>query len=95
MNLDKGTLTRTIVLIVALINQILAMFGKSPIPFDDVQVTEIISTCITIAAAMAAWWKNNDFTPEARKGSEVMKRAKAEKTLEKLEGKIRDGKGMM
>lgn len=60
-----STITRTAVLILALANQILSATGHSPIPVDDAQLEQLISTGITVGAAIWAWWKNNSFTKEA------------------------------
>ena len=66
MNKIKGaTITRTAVLILALANQILSATGHSPIPVDDAQLEQLISTGLTVGAAIWAWWKNNSFTKEA------------------------------
>ena len=59
------TMTRTAVLMLALVNQILSATGHSPIPVDDEQLEHLISTGITVGAAIWAWWKNNSFTKEA------------------------------
>ena len=60
-----ATMTRTAVLILALANQILSATGHSPIPVDDAQLEQLISTGMTVGAAIWAWWKNNSFTREA------------------------------
>lgn len=60
-----STLTRTAVLILALTNQILSATGHSPIPVDDAQLEQLISTSMTVAAAIWAWWENNSFTKDA------------------------------
>lgn len=68
VNVNKikvATLTRTAVLILALTNQILSATGHSPIPVDDAQLEQLISTGMTVGAALWAWWKNNSFTKEA------------------------------
>ena len=72
INITKGTLIRTILLVLALINQILAVFGKSPIPIDDDTVTNLISTAWTVIASLIAWWKNNSFTNKAIKADKVL-----------------------
>ena len=72
INITKGTLIRTILLVLALINQILAVFGKSPIPIDDDTVTNLISTVWTVIASLIAWWKNNSFTDKAIKADKVL-----------------------
>lgn len=60
-----ATMTRTAVLILALANQILSATGHSPIPVDDTQLEQLISTGMTVGAAIWAWWENNSFTKEA------------------------------
>lgn len=60
-----ATVTRTAVLILALANQILSATGHSPIPVDDAQLEQLISTGMTVGAAIWAWWENNSFTKEA------------------------------
>ncbi len=73
MNISKGTIIRTVVLVLALINQVLTAFGKSPIPIDDDAVTNLISTVWTVIAALVAWWKNNSFTKKAIQADETLK----------------------
>ena len=68
VNVNKikvATLTRTAVLILAIMNQILSATGHSPIPVDDAQLEQLISTGMTVGAAIWAWWENNSFTKEA------------------------------
>ena len=60
-----ATMTRTAVLILALANQILSATGHSPITVDDAQLEQLISTGMTVGAAIWAWWENNSFTKEA------------------------------
>lgn len=64
-----GTWARTICLMVAIINQILAAQGRPILPIDN----ETITSLITAAAALAAWWKNNSFSCAALNGDEVKK----------------------
>lgn len=65
MKPTKGTIIRTACLILALINNVLAIAGKSPLPIDDAVVTEVVSFIFTAAASLTAWWKNNSFTKKA------------------------------
>lgn len=65
MKITKGTIIRTIMLVLALVNQVLTMIEASPIPIDDSTVIEFISIVWTVVASIAAWWKNNSFTKEA------------------------------
>jgi len=78
LKVKVGTIIRTIALIVTFANQILAIFGKSPIPFDSEVVEMVTSSILTGLAAIWAWWKNNSFTQAA---------IKADQTLKSLKGK--------
>lgn len=73
----KDTIIRTIVLIVALINQALTLSGKNPMPIEDEQVVEILSYVFTLGASLWAWWKNNSFTKNAIKADEVLSQLNA------------------
>lgn len=76
MNITSGTLARTIILALALINQILSATGHPVLPIEDAQVETLVSTAWTVIAALIAWWKNNSFTAAAQKGDAVMKQEK-------------------
>lgn len=64
-NIKVETLTRTAVLMLALLNQILSATGHSPIPVESEELERLISAGLTVGAAIWAWWKNNSFTREA------------------------------
>ena len=64
-NVSKETIARTVVLIVALVNQFLTIFGWNPLPFGDDAVYEGASMLLTVGASLWAWWKNNSFTKAA------------------------------
>lgn len=63
---DNGSIIRTVILGIALLNQLLVSAGYSPLPFDDAQIELWLSTGFTVVAAIVAWWKNNDLTRKAR-----------------------------
>ena len=56
--IKKDTIIRTIVLVMALVNQALTIAGKNPLPFEDEEITEFLSYIFTVAASLWAWWKN-------------------------------------
>ena len=78
MKISKGTLIRTIILALALINQVLAMFGISPLNIADDDISTVISTAWTIVAAIIAWWKNNSFSDAAIMADEFMNKLKGD-----------------
>lgn len=77
--ISAGTLTRTAVLGLALANQLLSAAGKPLLPIDNAQLEQMISTGVTVGAALAAWWNNNSFTPEAIEADDFMTRLKQQK----------------
>ena len=77
--ISAGTITRTAVLLLALTNQILSACGKPVLPIESTTVEQLVTTGLTVTAALVNWWKNNSFTPEA---------IKADGYLEQLRDKI-------
>ena len=71
-NVKTDTIVRTIILIVALVNQILTSTGHAVIPVSDDEITQVITLIITIGASVWAWWKNNSFTKEAIHADQVL-----------------------
>ena len=76
MKIKAATIARTAVLALALTNQILSAAGKSPLPIDSATLEPWVTTGLTTAAAVWAWWKNNSFTPEAIRADELLKEMK-------------------
>lgn len=73
MKVSTGTITRTVILALALINQVLTISGHSPLPIEDEAITELIATSATIIASVVAWWKNNSFTQQAIRADATFK----------------------
>ena len=71
-NITAGTIARTIILLLALTNQVLAMCGKQILNIADDDIYQVVSIIFTIGASVWGWWKNNSFTQEAIKADEVM-----------------------
>lgn len=69
--ITKGTIARTIILALALINQLLTALGYQPLQIDDALIENIVAAVFTIIAAVWAWWKNNSFTKTAKKADEL------------------------
>ena len=72
------TIIRTIVLILALANQALAICGKEKIPVTDDEIYQLVTLIITIGSALWAWWKNNSFTKPAIKADEYLEKIRQE-----------------
>lgn len=52
-------LVRTCVLFVALLNQLLMVFGYSILPITEEQISELCTTLLTVMASLWAWWTDN------------------------------------
>ena len=63
--ISPSTIARTAALALALTNQILSTTGHAVLPIESAQLEQLVSTGLTVAAALVSWWKNNSFTPEA------------------------------
>lgn len=77
MKINKETIARTIVLLIALVNQILTMFGINPIPYSNDEVYIGITSLLTVGASLWTWWKNNSFTSKAIEADNYLKELKA------------------
>lgn len=71
------TIIRTIVVAVTLLNSVLTMLGKNPLPFAEEQIYTALSGVATVAATLWAWWKNNSFTAAAITADNYMAELKA------------------
>ncbi|MBQ4843829.1 phage holin [Bacillus safensis] len=78
-NFDKGTVIRTVLLFMALINQFLIMVGKPVLPISEDQVTSLVETLylafsmvFTLVTTLVAWFKNNYVTDKGKKQKEVL-----------------------
>lgn len=71
--IEPLTIARTVVLALALANQLLSASGKSPLPIDSASVEQWVTAGLTTAAALWAWWENNSFTQSAIQADEYRK----------------------
>lgn len=78
MKVKTETIIRTVVLILALANQVLAIYGKDKIPVTEDEVYQLVTLIVTIGSAIWAWWKNNSFTQPAIKADEYMEKLRKE-----------------
>ena len=76
--IKTDTIVRTIVLVLALLNQILAIKGKEVLPVTEDEVYQLVSLAVTIGASLWAWWKNNSFTEPALMGDQLKDQLKQE-----------------
>lgn len=91
--MDKGTIVRTGVLLLALVNTVLQLFGVEVLPFTPDDVELALTAVLNTVAALVAWYKNNSLTDEAKKGDEVTREEKEKKKSLKAANKIAKKKG--
>ncbi|MBR3836010.1 MAG: phage holin [Clostridia bacterium] len=66
------TWVRTIVLVLALVNQALVMFGITKTQIELEQWTQYASYIFTVVTAVWSWWKNNSFTDKAQEADIII-----------------------
>ena len=77
--ISKGTIARTIMLVIVLVNMVLQHFGIDVIKVDESEVLSLVETVINLAVIIVAFWKNNIFTDKSIKADEFLKNLKEEK----------------
>ena len=55
----------------------LCALGKSPLPIESETLNQLVTSGITVIAALVAWWKNNSFTKEAIAADKEYERLRA------------------
>lgn len=70
---------RLAVLVVLLGNQVLLILGFDPLPFDENQIYEGLSTVALVLASLWTYWKNNSITDEAVKADIYLQELKKER----------------
>jgi SPP1 family holin len=76
MKISKGTIVRTILMIITLINIGLQHFGYDIIKVDENGIADIVEYIIQIAIILVGFWKNNSFTQNAINADEFLKNLK-------------------
>ncbi|QTM99222.1 phage holin [Sediminibacillus dalangtanensis] len=71
--MDKGTWVRTVVLALALVNQVLVMFSKSPLPIDNEMAEQITASIFTVVTSVYAWFKNNYVTKKGKQQRDILR----------------------
>lgn len=66
------TWVRTVVLLLALINQALVVFGITKTEVEIETWTQYVSYAFTVITAVWSWWKNNSFTLKAQEADNIL-----------------------
>ena len=75
-NGKENAVFRIIVLVILIINQVLILLGHNPLPYDENQIYEFVSTLGLAIYSIYTSYKNNNFTQEALAGQSEVERLK-------------------
>lgn len=70
---------RLAVLLYAVLNSSLLMFGINPLPFTEEEVSAGITAVLGVVASVLAWWKNAPITKEAQEAQSYLEELKSKK----------------
>lgn len=76
MKITKGTIVRTVLLVITIINIGLQYFGIDVIKVDESEVASLLEYIVQIAIIAVGFWKNNSYTDKAIKADEFLKNLK-------------------
>lgn len=76
------TVTSVIILLIALINAALQMFGIKTLPIEDGEISNIISTIFLIATTLWNTWKNRNITSASQVSQSITDAIKQGELLE-------------
>lgn len=75
--------TGIFILLVALINAVLQIFGINTLPIEDGEVSNIISTVFLIATTLWNTWKNRNITTVSQEVQQIADALRSGELLEK------------
>ncbi|MEE0745747.1 MAG: phage holin [Anaerovoracaceae bacterium] len=75
-NQRTNAIIRLVVMAVLMVNMVLTLAGKNPIPLDETALTEWLSVAAAGLSTLWSWWKNNNVTAAAREAQNTLKAIK-------------------
>lgn len=76
MKISKGTIVRTVMLVIVLLNMILQHFGLDVINVEESEILALVEILIELSVIVVTFWKNNSFTDKAIKADEFLRTLK-------------------
>lgn len=73
MRVSKGTITRTVMLVIVIINMILKHFNIDVINVSENEILAFLEGFLEIAIIVVGFWKNNSYTENAIAADEFLK----------------------
>lgn len=80
MKITTGTIVRTIMIVIVVINFVLKAIGKPVIDIEEGTVAAYVEVFIEVAMVLVGFWKNNSFSEAAIKADEFLKSLKSGET---------------
>ena len=69
--INAETVTGVLILLVALINAVLQMFGINTLPIENEEVTNVVSTVFLIVTAIWNTWKNRNISTASQTAQQI------------------------
>lgn len=76
MKISKGTIVRTVMLVIVIINLVLKQLGHDLINVSESEILTAVEMIIELAVIVVSFWKNNSYTQNAIKADEFLKNLK-------------------
>ena len=76
MKISKGTIIRTVLMAIVIINMILKANGIELISISESEIATVVEYVLEIAVIIANWWYNNSFTENAKKAQKFLEELK-------------------
>lgn len=73
MKISKGTIIRTIAVVLVILNIILERKGIDVINVSEYEIGMFVETVIEIAVIVIGFWKNNSYSEKAIKADQFLK----------------------
>ena len=73
MKVRKGTIMRSILLFVVVLNMLLKKLGFCPLNITEGSVAYFVATVLEILVIGVSFWKNNSFSENAIRADEFLK----------------------
>ena len=68
---NAETVTGVLILLVALVNAILQMFGINTLPIENGEISEIVSTVFLIVTVLWNTWKNRNISTASQTAQQI------------------------
>lgn len=70
--MKKGTIVRSIMFFIVVINLVLEKLGYDVLDISENEVGVLVELGISLAILILSWWKNNSLTKNAQKADEYL-----------------------